>query len=200
MELRTQDHSRSVYSLDPKDAEFAPKEVQRWLRLRCLGKATKADTHALRREGHVSLAIVTTSAHKTRLVVDYSAANESLEPTTFRIDQLEDLTSVPKPNNSLFKADIIDALLSPETPPVRPTEAGVQGPGCSITPYPGSFNLDLIKNEIRYCRARRSTVAPRLSTCTPRVRATRAFTCTLVSRADEARAHTGTTCTVSLDG
>jgi hypothetical protein len=97
------------YNLSPADLEFACSEVQRWMTAGFCRRASEEDLRSIWRSGRVSPAFVTTTARKTRLVVDYTVVNECLWERTFRIDQLSDLAPTLRRDDCLFKADIRDA-------------------------------------------------------------------------------------------
>jgi ribonuclease HI len=97
------------YNLSLEDLLFARCEVGRWVSAGYCREANGADMRALRRVGSISPAFVTTSAMKSRLVIDYSLVNECLDDRSFRMEQLADLSPSLRPDDCLFKADIKDA-------------------------------------------------------------------------------------------
>jgi hypothetical protein len=97
------------YNLSPGDLGFACGEVLRWMNAGYCHRASPRDSLEIRQRGRVSPAFVTTAARKSRLVIDYTVVNESLEDSTFRMDQLSDLAPSRRRDDCLFKADIQDA-------------------------------------------------------------------------------------------
>jgi hypothetical protein len=92
----------------PEDLVFARGEMRRWIAAGYCREVSVANLRAMRHEGSVSPAFVTTSASKYRLVIDYSLVNECLDERSFRMDQLADLSPSLCPNDCLFKDDIRD--------------------------------------------------------------------------------------------
>ena len=99
----------SEYKLEPSHAWFAKEEVEQWLEMGYARTASPKERSRLLRKIIVSPAIVTSTAKKLRLGIDYSKVNDCLEERTFRMDQLGDLAAVLNPRDALFKADISDA-------------------------------------------------------------------------------------------
>jgi hypothetical protein len=95
--------------LRPEDLEFTRCEARRWVNAVYCREASDEDLRALRRAGSVSPALVTASAMKCRIVMDYSLVNECLDEHSFRMEQLADLSPSLRPDECLLKADIKDA-------------------------------------------------------------------------------------------
>lgn len=95
----------NAYKLSPSNAAFADAEVDRWV---ALGYAREISFEAARRQHIVSAAFVVNGS-KDRLVIDYSPhVNPYLDAPKFRMETLLDLAPQIRPDDSLFKFDLVD--------------------------------------------------------------------------------------------
>lgn len=100
--------SPKEYPMSSTAAAFASQEVARWLALGFVRRPTAAERALLLKTGQIYPSFVADTAGKNRLVIDYKRANACLEPRTFRMDQLYDLSPELLRNDNLFKADLTD--------------------------------------------------------------------------------------------